>query len=381
MRIAFVCSDPGVPVFGSKGCSVHAQGVLGAFARAGAQVELFAARLGGEAPAELGGVVAHEHGVPVTKEPDAREVALMATNALVVAQILDRGPFDLVYERHALFAWAGVQAARQLRVPGVLEVNAPLVAEQAAHRVLVNRFAAEVGVRRSFAAASVIAAVSEPLRGWLEQCAEARGKVHVVANGVDPRRFPRAPAAGSRPFTIAFVGTLKPWHGLSTLTSAFARVRESVPDARLLVIGDGPGREGLEAELATFGLEGAARLTGAVEPDQVGRLLADADVTVAPYPASADHYFSPLKVVEGLATGLPLVASRIGELPELVRDGQTGVLCVPGDPVDFANALVALAHDPARRARIGAAGRGWVLRERTWERVADRILAAAEVPA
>ena len=106
MRIAFVCSDPGVPVFGSKGCSVHAQGVLGAFARAGAQVELFAARLGGEAPAELGGVVAHEHGVPVTKEPDAREMALMATNSLVVAQILDRGPFDLVYERHALFAWA-----------------------------------------------------------------------------------------------------------------------------------------------------------------------------------------------------------------------------------------------------------------------------------
>ena len=57
------------------------------------------------------------------------------------------------------------------------------------------------------------------------------------------------------------------------------------------------------------------------------------------------------------------------------------MLCTPGDPVDFANALVALAHDPARRARIGAAGRGWVLRERTWERVADRILAAAEVPA
>lgn len=381
MRIAYVCSDPGVPVFGTKGCSVHAQGVLGAFARAGARVELFAARLGGDPTPDLQGVIAHEHGVPATKDPATRETALLATNALVVSQLLDRGPFDLVYERHALFGWAGMQAARELGVPGVLEVNAPLVSEQAAHRVLLNRFAAEAGVRRAFAAASAIAAVSAPLRGWLEQHAEAHGKVHVVPNGVDPRRFPRRPSPAERPFTVAFVGTLKPWHGLSTLASAFARLRESVPDARLLVIGDGPGREGLEADLEVFGVAAAARLTGAVEPADVGVLLAGADVTVAPYPPSGDHYFSPLKAVEGMATGLPLVASRIGELPELVRDGHTGVLCAPGDPADLAGALVALARDPGRRARIGAAGRHWVLRERTWERVAEKILGLAEVPA
>jgi glycosyltransferase involved in cell wall biosynthesis len=117
-----------------------------------------------------------------------------------------------------------------------------------------------------------------------------------------------------------------------------------------------------------------------VAPADVGRLLAGADAAVAPYPGDDANYFSPLKVFEGMAAGLPVVASRVGQLPELIRDGRTGLLVAPGDPEALAASLVELAHAPARRARIGAAAREHVLREHTWDGVVRRVLGLA-VPA
>jgi glycosyltransferase involved in cell wall biosynthesis len=381
VRIAYVCADPGVPVFGTKGCSVHAQGVLGALVRAGAQVELFTSRPGGDAPPALARVVVHDLGRPQAADAAVRERRLLDLDADLHRRLLDAGPFDLVYERHALFASAAMRVARSTGVPGVLEVNAPLVEEQAAHRVLINRRGAERHRTAAFAAASVITAVSRSLGATLNLRPEAAGKVVVVPNGVDPARFPApAPREPGRPFTVAFVGTLKPWHGLDVLVDAFSLLRRQVHDARLLVIGDGPGRAPLELALAGVGAADAAHLPGAVAPADVGRLLAGADAAVAPYPGDDANYFSPLKVFEGMAAGLPVVASRVGQLPELIRDGRTGLLVAPGDPEALAASLVELAHAPARRARIGAAAREHVLREHTWDGVVRRVLGLA-VPA
>lgn len=379
MRIAYVCADPGVPVFGAKGASVHVQGVLGGLLRAGAAVELFAARIGGDVPPALRDVVAHEIGRPAASGTRERERALVQANDAFTERICAAGRFDLVYERQALFAWAGMEVARASAAAAILEVNAPLVEEQATHRALVDRAAAQEGVRRGLVAATAVLAVSRPLGEMLERLPQARGKVHVVPNGVDPARFGALPPRdAARPFTVAFVGTLKPWHGLDTLVEAFVLLRGAVPGARLLVVGDGPGRAALEQRLRSAGLEHAARLTGVVQPAGVGALLAQADATVAPYPATAERYFSPLKVLESMAAGVPVVGSRVGQLPELIRDGETGVLCEPGDPGEVARALAALAADPRRARRIGARGRSWVLANHSWDGVARRILDLAE---
>ncbi len=378
MRIAYVCADPGVPVFGSKGASVHVQGVLGALLRTGAEVELFATRTGGEPTPALRAATLHDLGRPRARDTREREVALAAANDALRDRIAAAGPFGLVYERHALFAWAGMEAARDAGAVGILEVNAPLVEEQATHRTLVDRGLAEEGVRRSLAAATAVLAVSRPLGDALEDTAEASGKVHVVPNGVDPARF-AAPAerTGGEPFTVAFVGTLKPWHGLDTLVDAFVLLRRAVPDARLLVVGDGPGRERLEQRLTDAGVLHATQLTGSVEPAAVGALLARADASVAPYPASADSYFSPLKVLESMAAGVPVVGSRVGQLPALIDDGRDGLLCEPGDAHDIARALGTLAADPHARRRLGARARSRVLAHHSWDGVARRILGMA----
>lgn len=370
MRVAYVCTDPGVPVFGAKGASLHVQGVLGALVRSGAEVTLLARRFGGCAPAELHGVAVVELAAPPRGDAAERERALAAGNAEVASALAAAGPFDLVLERHALFSWAAMEAAPV----GVLEVNAPLVEEAARHRTLVDAAGARAGVARALAAAHAVVVVSHELAARLEQrCPEARGKLWVIANGVDPGRFGRLPPRRAKSFTVAFLGSLKPWHGLGVLAATFAALRRAVPEARLLVIGDGPGRTELEADLARRRLRAAATLTGAVDPGAVPDLLAHADAGLAPYPAADDHYFSPLKVLEYMAAGLPVVASRIGQIPELVDHDRSGLLCDPGDVRALAAALARLARDPGLAARLGAAGRADVLDRQTWDAVVARI--------
>ncbi len=381
MRVAYVSLDAGVPVFGRKGCSVHVQEVVRALSKLGARVELFAARVGGEAPDDLRPV--RLHALPSYPKADAarREAEALVANERLREMLEREGTFDLVYERYSLWGYAAMEWARERGVPCVLEVNAPLVEEQAAHRGLVNALKAEETAARVFGAAGTLVAVSAEVARYLESFPQARGRVHVVPNGVNADRF-NTPVRPSCPapedvFTVGFLGTLKPWHGLPVLVEAFELLHQQRPNTRLLVVGDGSERERLTADLAARGLLAAAHLVGAVAPENVSRLLASADVCVAPYADVPGFYFSPLKVYEYMAAGRAVVASRVGQLIELVRDGETGLLCEPGDPVSLAAAMAALMDDPALRARLGSAARSYVLEHHTWESVARRILDAA----
>jgi glycosyltransferase involved in cell wall biosynthesis len=354
------------------------QAVAAALTRAGARVDLLATRVGGTRPARVAGIGLHE--LPPAPKGDTaeREEQALANNAALTAALEHLGGVDLVYERYSLWSHAGMEFARCAGIPGVLEVNAPLIEEQIRHRSLVNRLAAEAVAARCFAAATVIVAVSDAVRDSLQEWPEARGKVHVIPNGVDPERFPVV-ARHDGPFTVGVLGTLKPWHGLDTLVSAFARLHERRPDARLMVVGDGPEAAWLEEAVALRGLADDVVRTGAVEPDEVPWHLSAMDVAVAPYPDLRPFYFSPLKVVEYQAAGLPVVCSDVGGLDRLVQDGVTGILCPPEDPAALALALEALAGDPERRERMGRAARTSVLAHHTWDAVVGRALAAAGV--
>jgi len=309
-------------------------------------------------------------------------MSCLGLNEDLKARLERHGPVDLVYERYSLWSFAGMEYAQRMGIPGLLEVNAPLIEEQAQYRVLVDRAGAERVAERVFGAATALLAVSDEVAEYLERYPAARGKVHVVPNGVNPERFsalpPRKVQGGPlETFTVGFVGTLKAWHGVAILVEAFALLHRRHPYARLLIVGDGPERERLGADVAARGLAEAVHFTGAVASDEVPARLASIDAAVASYPRLEHFYFSPLKVYEYMAAGLPVVASAIGQLEKLITPGVNGLLVPPGDAAALAEALERLCGDHELRARLGLAARAKVLAEHTWDAVAERILRIA----
>lgn len=377
MRIAYICADPGIPVFGKKGASIHVQEVIRAMQQQGASVELFATRVGGEAPPDLIQVPLHPLPAVGKGEPAVREQLALGANEGLRQALRQAGPFDLVYERYSLWSFAGMEYARRAAVPGLLEVNAPLIEEQAEHRGLVDRAGAEQVAQRVFGAAQALLAVSDGVADYLNSFPAARRRVEVIPNGVNPHRFPAGLTTPRRAapdgFTVGFVGTLKPWHGLETLGQAFAALAAQQPAARLLVVGDGPQRAELQAQLTERGLGQAVHFTGAVAPHEVPHWLAQMDVAVAPYPNLSHFYFSPLKIFEYMAAGLSVVASRIGQISRLIENDVTGLLCPPGNAEALATALQRLQAEPHLRHRLGQAARITALNHYTWEAVTRRI--------
>jgi glycosyltransferase involved in cell wall biosynthesis len=381
MRIIYVSADQGVPVYGRKGCSIHVQEGLRALRRQGAEVELLTRRSDGEPPSDLKTLRVHLLELVRAENQASREQALLAANAEIRRALEQVGPYDLVYERYSLWSFAAMEYAQDIGVPGLLEVNAPLIEEQAKYRTLVDRAGAERVAHRAFGAATALIAVSEEVAAYLDQYPAARGRIYVIPNGVDPNRFPKEQSpsqpGGPGTFTVGFVGSLKPWHGLTVLVEAFARLHEHAPESRLLIVGDGPERAKLEAEVSAHGLRDSACFTGAVAPREVPGLLASMDAAVAPYPNLTPFYFSPLKVFEYMAAGLPVIASRVGQLSSLIQDGSNGLLCPPEDPAALAALLDRLRQDPALRARLGRTARAAVIADHSWDLVAQRSLSLA----
>lgn len=385
MRIAYICADPGVPVFGHKGCSIHVQCVIQTLLQQGHEVELFAARIGGSAPPMLADVWLHRlPKLPKGKtqaEIAEREISALSANLDLRIALESRGPFDLVYERYSLWSCTGMEYAQSSNIPAVLEVNAPLIEEQSVHRGLVNQEEAKRMTQRALNASSVIVAVSAEVANYVTGFEIQPSKIHVIANGVDPERYPleiKAIHPKSDPeFVVGFVGTMKPWHDLPTLVKAFGLFHQAHPQARLLMVGDGPTRADIEAEAIAHSSPDAVIMPGLVPPEHIPGYLASMDVAVAPYAAQAPCYFSPLKVYEAMAAGLPVVASETGQLAQLLQHGQNGMLYPPGDATALAEVLQYLWQTPQLRQQIGQKAREQVLSQHTWDVIVRQILELA----
>ena len=380
MRIAYVCTDPGIPVFGSKGASIHVQAVLGELSRAGHELHLLTPRAGGYAP-----VPVEVHLLPAVARGSAaeRERAAQRSDQAVDA-VLDELSADLVYERYALWGRTATAWAARTGTPSLLEVNAPLVDEQLRFRELVDVDRADAVGIAALGAASAVVCVSDAVADWARTVSPRPERVFVIPNGVDPERIrprsaPVTPVTGTD-FTIGFVGSLKAWHGVETLLEALARLALSGDGWRLLVVGDGPLRSTLVAQAARLGVSDQVEFTGAVPPTEVPAQLQRMDVGCAPYGPEDTAYFSPLKVYEYLAAGLPVVASAIGQLPAALDHGDLGRLVPPGDVTALAQALAGVRADASWRDRVRTAAREAAVARHSWRGVVEQSLALVREP-
>ena len=199
--------------------------------------------------------------------------------------------------------------------------------------------------------------------------------IEVIYNAVDTDRFGVAPFAAGRP-TVTVVANLHPYKGHARLLHAMRSVRATLPEARLVLVGDGMERARLEHLTQELGLQDAVVFAGRVEDPRP--FVGDAHVVAL----ASDHEGFPNALLEAMAMGRPVVATRTGGIPELVRDGEDGFL-TRVDPSDIARKLIEILRDADLRERLGSSARmraetfGWDRLIRETEAVYRSVLPVA----
>ena len=402
MNIAYVCSDPGIPICGTKGAAIHVRELSQALHALGHQVLIVTPRAGGQPPPHFD-VPVREFALDaadqatidlLAADPSAGAPIVRAVRGILSATSLrDQAREtvcafapDAIYERYSLFGTAGLALARQLNIPRILEVNAPLSEEQAAHRGLGFPEAARELERMILCSAEHVIAVSSEVERWLVGLGVEPERIAILPNAVDVARFEAADGerealrsrldVGGRP-VVGFLGTLKPWHDTAALIRAAGMLCRRGTRPQWLIVGDGPERGRLEELARREGVEAMTTFTGAVPHEQVPAYLAALDVAAAPYPRTEHFYFSPLKLYEYLGAGRPVVAADIGQIRDCIRPGATGLLYPPGDVAALADAIEALVDDNPLRVSLGRAGREHAREHHSWEANAAAVVRLA----
>jgi glycosyltransferase involved in cell wall biosynthesis len=207
-------------------------------------------------------------------------------------------------------------------------------------------------------------------------------RVHVIPNAVDetfldsgsePIPIRRAMNWRSSDVIVGLISTFYPHEGIDYLLRAIAILRERGHRVRLLLVGDGIERNALARLVEELDLGQITRFTGRVSHAEVRRYYATIDVFVVPRTNDrVCHIVTPLKPIEAMAAAIPVVASAVGGLTEIIQDGVTGILVPPEDPRALAEALQLLLCDEALRARLGTAAREAVAGHRTWSANAEK---------
>jgi glycosyltransferase involved in cell wall biosynthesis len=374
MNIAYICMDPGIPLLGNKGASNHVREFTCALVVAGHRVTIFTARCaepGREFPCAVEVVPPCE--AEQIEAPGALKTEILSLRqnealfaALGRANAADR--FDLFFERYSLWSCAGRQFADLEERPYVLEVNSPLRLEQKRFRELCLERTARTVEHFLFSSATLLVGVSREVVDYAVRQSGRTGPTLVLPNGVDLGLFENRQRSSSvAEFTVGFVGSLKPWHGIEILLQAFAKLALESDDYRLLIIGDGPLRPWADEFVREHSLQSRVCLTGSVEKERIPELLARVEVAVAPYPEIDGFYFSPLKLFEYMAAGCAIVASNIGQAGEVLRHRETAMLAQPGSVEDLARQIRVLRAEAPLRRSISIAARREAGQKHGWE--------------
>jgi glycosyltransferase involved in cell wall biosynthesis len=232
-------------------------------------------------------------------------------------------------------------------------------------------------LRRALASrCEAITVVSRDMATKLPDVTSRRGEPpRVMPMGVDSERFSARPEPGEdSDHTVLFVGRLAKKKGVEYLIRAFPDVLARHPDARLVVVGDGPCRGELETLSSQLGLADRVRFAGAQPPAELPRFYGGSRVFLAPsvVAMSGDTDGLPVVLPEAMAAGCPAVGTSVGGIPDIVVSGRTGLVVEPRSPEALAAAINQLLDSPAEAERMGSLAQRWVRRKFDWRQVAKR---------
>jgi glycosyltransferase involved in cell wall biosynthesis len=300
---------------------------------------------------------------------------------------IERAPVDLIYQRYARFSWAGVAASLRSGLPLFLEYNGSEVWmgkhwDRGEMLPLLARFE-----RLNLEGAARIFVVADVERRNLLRAGVPDEKIVVNPNGVDTEKFRpgvgglvvrRSLGVTEDEILCGFVGTFGPWHGVLTLAQAVASLPAD-SKVRFLLVGAGKLRDEVQRLVGVAGKEQQVIFAGHVEHARVPALLDACDILLSPHVPLEDgseFFGSPTKLFEYMAMGKGIIASRLGQIAEVLVDEETALLTEPGNVSQLADAIMRLSRSRELRERLGAAARDAADAEHTWKHNAQRVLDA-----
>jgi glycosyltransferase involved in cell wall biosynthesis len=384
-RLVYLRATPG-PGTQAGGAASHIKGVVDALRALGAELQI----ISNDAIAGMDAADNRFTVIPPETIGGTRALFDIHNNVVftraAVPLIHEANP-DFIYQRYARFSWAGVAAAVRTGRPLFLEYNGSEVWvgrhwDRVGSLSLLERYEA-----LNLEAAARIFVVSEVERRNLVARGVAAEKIVLNPNAVDVELFrPGVGGAALRcdlgitntDLLAGFVGTFGPWHGVVQLAQAIKSLPENLP-VRFLFVGSGSLHGEVERLLAAERERRKVIFTGAVAHDRVPALLDACDILIAPHVPLADgsdFFGSPTKIFEYMAMGKAIVASRLGQIGEVLRHGETALLVEPGDIDALGGAIMNLVGSNDLRAQLGANARATAVREHTWTHNARRVLEA-----
>ena len=261
------------------------------------------------------------------------------------------GP-DFIYERYNIYMPAGIWIKKRYKLPLLLEVNAPLFDERSKFNGIALPWLARWTERYTWNHADHVLPVTQVLADRIKHEGVINERITVIPNGIDPDKFndylntdkAKKSLGLTGKLVLGFTGFMREWHGLENVLAML--VGEGNENRFLLLVGDGPAREGLINRACQLGVTDRVLITGVIERDKIVDYVSAFDIALQP---DVVDYASPLKLFEYLALGRAIVAPAKANILEVLTDGDDAVLFEPGNNQAFVLAIEKLCDDAELR--------------------------------
>ncbi len=284
---------------------------------------------------------------------------------------------QFVWQQHDLFEGPGRKLANLLNVPLITKVDAPLVWEAkrwGVKRPLWGRLIEKYAELKAFNKSDYLACVSQEVSDKVISMGVDQRKVFVSPMGVDPANFDvskdeslRNELGLSGYTVVGWIGSFRKFHGVDTVIKSFAEVVKELKMVKLLLVGDGPARNEMEALVAALGLQANVVFTGKVEFQYIPKYISLFDVAIVSAGNKKEFHYSPMKLREYMAAKKATIAPKAGEIPVKFSDQNHLLLYEVNDIADLAATIKDLVVESTLRQRIAECGYEYVVKTSTWD--------------
>ena len=290
---------------------------------------------------------------------------------------------SLVWEQHDLFPGNGYEMAKKYNAPFAIYVHAPQVWESqkwGVKRPIWGKMLEKMEAK-SLQRADHIACVSQQVADKLEEMGIPKEKILVSPMAMDPYLYTDLNVEDiqqeyklKEKFVIGWTGSFRSFHGVDLLVKAFKKVHDKIPNAHLLLVGDGKQIEEIQELTRDLGLADAVSFPGRMSFERMTKFVNTFDLAVLSASKSSDFHYSPMKLREYLKAGKPTLAPRAGEIPNIFTDDVHLKLYSVGDVEETAQHIIDLYNNPEKRKDLGEKGKEFIVKNGTWDVELEKLM-------